>query len=114
MLTKIDQPPAHISEDEHTQLTASTPASFADIPPVLRWGDVGEVEVGGEGWWDGRVAGRIYVTELYVLWAPAPECSRVRGIKGIQLIRYVESSLSSPPLANRASHSHISPSPSML
>lgn len=77
MLTKIDQAPAHISEDEHAQLTASTPASFADIPPVLRWGDVGDVEVGGEGWWDGKVAGRIYVTELYVPWAPAPAACAV-------------------------------------
>jgi len=32
----IDAIPNHISVDEHRTLTGATPASFSDIPPVLR------------------------------------------------------------------------------
>lgn len=32
----IDALPTYISPDEHKELVASTPASFNDIPPVLR------------------------------------------------------------------------------
>ncbi|KAI9440136.1 regulator of volume decrease after cellular swelling-domain-containing protein [Lactarius indigo] len=35
-VTFIDAIPNHISEEEHRSLTGATPASFADIPPVLR------------------------------------------------------------------------------
>ncbi|KAH9057849.1 regulator of volume decrease after cellular swelling-domain-containing protein [Lactarius vividus] len=35
-VTFIDAIPNHISVDEHRTLTGATPASFADIPPVLR------------------------------------------------------------------------------
>ncbi|KAI0048954.1 hypothetical protein FA95DRAFT_1490055 [Auriscalpium vulgare] len=35
-VTLISSLPPHISPDEHRTLTASTPASFAEIPPVLR------------------------------------------------------------------------------
>jgi hypothetical protein len=34
--TFIDAIPNHISVEEHRTLTGSTPASFSDIPPVLR------------------------------------------------------------------------------
>ena len=35
-VTFIDAVPNHISVEEHRSLTGVTPASFADIPPVLR------------------------------------------------------------------------------
>ncbi|KAI0749896.1 regulator of volume decrease after cellular swelling-domain-containing protein [Daedaleopsis nitida] len=35
-ITLVSSVPTHISEEEHKTLSASTPASFADIPPVLR------------------------------------------------------------------------------
>ena len=35
-VTTISAVPKHISKEEHGQLTAATPSSFADIPPVLR------------------------------------------------------------------------------
>ncbi|WOO78429.1 Obg-like ATPase 1 [Vanrija pseudolonga] len=64
-----------------------TPASFADIPPVLRWEDDAEVVVESGSWtWGGsegagagangsgaapRVKGRLYVTEAAVSFLPA-------------------------------------------
>lgn len=76
MLTPITSPPPSISPAAHDELTSSTPASFADIPPVLRWEDDAEVvvESGSWTWGEGaasangsgapaRVAGRLYVTE---------------------------------------------------
>ena len=35
-VTFIDAVPKHISAEEHRLLTGVTPASFADIPPILR------------------------------------------------------------------------------
>ncbi|RDX41741.1 hypothetical protein OH76DRAFT_1411829 [Lentinus brumalis] len=35
-ITLVSSLPTHISPEEHKILSASTPASFADIPPVLR------------------------------------------------------------------------------
>ncbi|TFK82701.1 hypothetical protein K466DRAFT_603449 [Polyporus arcularius HHB13444] len=35
-ITLVSSLPTHISPEEHKTLSASTPASFADIPPVLR------------------------------------------------------------------------------
>lgn len=35
-VTIISAVPKYISKEEHGQLTAATPSSFADIPPVLR------------------------------------------------------------------------------
>lgn len=35
-ITIINAPPVSISPDEHRERTAATPASFSDIPPVLR------------------------------------------------------------------------------
>ncbi|KAI0788060.1 regulator of volume decrease after cellular swelling-domain-containing protein [Fomes fomentarius] len=35
-ITLVSSLPKHISPEEHQKLVASTPASFADIPPVLR------------------------------------------------------------------------------
>lgn len=34
--TLIAELPAHISPEEHKNIVASTPSSFASIPPVLR------------------------------------------------------------------------------
>ena len=35
-VTVIDSLPKYVSSEEHKALVASTPASFSDIPPVLR------------------------------------------------------------------------------
>ena len=35
-VTLIDELPKFITPDEHRELTGTTPASFSDIPPVLR------------------------------------------------------------------------------
>ena len=35
-ITLVSSLPTHISPEEHKTISASTPASFADIPPVLR------------------------------------------------------------------------------
>jgi nucleotide-sensitive chloride channel 1A len=63
MLKQISEDPPFVSEEEHARITACTPANFADIPPILRWGDEAEVEVGGEGWWDTKMSGKLWVTE---------------------------------------------------
>ncbi|KAL7423826.1 hypothetical protein Q5752_001410 [Cryptotrichosporon argae] len=61
MLHPLAAPPAFISIDEHERLTSSTPASFSDIPPVLRWTDAVRVTV------DGAAAeGTLWVTEAAV------------------------------------------------
>lgn len=68
MLNPLSDIPTFISTAEHAQLTASTPASFSDIPPVLRLLDENvEVELDPvfEGL-SGRVQGRIWVTEACV------------------------------------------------
>lgn len=87
-LTPIAQPPHSISPAEHEQLTSSTPASFDDIPPVLRWEGDAEISLAVPSWtaWSvktngeangdangesvdsghgttHRVPGRLYVTE---------------------------------------------------
>ncbi|BEJ15717.1 hypothetical protein CspHIS471_0503220 [Cutaneotrichosporon sp. HIS471] len=85
-LTPISQPPHAISQAEHDQLTSSTPASFDDIPPVLRWEGDAEVSLAVPSWtaWDTangdtgegahgvshRVPGRMYVTEQNVAFIP--------------------------------------------
>lgn len=35
LITPISSPPVYISRAEHNERTRATPASFADIPPVL-------------------------------------------------------------------------------
>jgi chloride channel, nucleotide-sensitive, 1A len=37
VILRIDTLPTFTSPDEHKNLVASTPASFSDIPPVLRY-----------------------------------------------------------------------------
>lgn len=49
-LTPITQPPHAITQDEHDTLTSSTPASFDDIPPVLRWEGEAEVSLSVSSW----------------------------------------------------------------
>lgn len=64
-LTELSAPPSHISREEHTDLTSSTPQSFDDIPPVLRFHD--EVEIllspGAAVNLEGRIRGSLWVTE---------------------------------------------------
>ena len=70
MLSQLSSPPQYITAEAHDNLTSSTPSSFTDIPPVLRFED-GDVQVemspitGWEGW-NGRVNGQLWVTEAYV------------------------------------------------
>ena len=64
MLTPTSTPPTHITPEEHVALTSSTPADFQSIPPVLRWSSENvAVEVGGEGWYEGKIQGKLWVTE---------------------------------------------------
>ncbi|WWD17933.1 hypothetical protein CI109_102378 [Kwoniella shandongensis] len=75
MLSTLTTPPQSISPEEHAQLTSSTPSSFIDIPPVLRWSDQVEVVMsspqgGWESWPAGRVSGMLYVTEDAVAFLP--------------------------------------------
>jgi nucleotide-sensitive chloride channel 1A len=65
MLSPLNAPPTYITPEEHTSLTSSTPTSFVDIPPVLRWSDEA-VEVSlapHDGFWAGKVKGQLWVTE---------------------------------------------------
>ncbi|WVO17846.1 hypothetical protein L204_105544 [Cryptococcus depauperatus] len=77
MITVITAPPAFISPEEHAQVTSSTPASFTDIPPVLRWSDEVEIHLssvagGWESWNAGKARGKLYVTETSVAFIPNP------------------------------------------
>lgn len=77
MLSPISAPPTSISPEDHAQLTSSTPSSFSDIPPVLRWSDQVEVELsstngGWESWSSPRSQGKLYVTEESVAFIPNP------------------------------------------
>ncbi|TYJ54961.1 hypothetical protein B9479_004373 [Cryptococcus floricola] len=78
MLTQTSAPPQSISPEQHAQLTSSTPASFTDIPPVLRWEDDAEVELSSlSGGWEAwgsqgtKAGGRLYVTEESVAFIPS-------------------------------------------
>ncbi|KAK8865882.1 hypothetical protein IAR55_001030 [Kwoniella newhampshirensis] len=76
MLSPLNSPPTSISPEEHAQLTSSTPSSFIDIPPVLRWSDQVEVTMspthrGWESWPAGPVSGTLYVTEDAVAFLPS-------------------------------------------
>lgn len=65
MLSELTAAPRHISPEEHAALTSSTPASFDDIPPVLRWTS-GQVEVvlePAQPFWHGRKSGTLWVTD---------------------------------------------------
>jgi len=76
MLTPTTAPPNSVTPEAHAELTSRTPASFSDIPPVLRWEDDAEVELASPNWthWpaaadtanggvNAGVKGRLYVTE---------------------------------------------------
>ena len=66
MFTPTTEVPHYISPDGHDDLTSSTPSSFQDIPPILRFQDdaVEVIIVPTIGWaGDGKVKGRIWVTE---------------------------------------------------
>lgn len=68
-LTLIDAVPAHVSPEEHKNLVGSTPASFTDIPPVLRWKEEGvrvALDPAMSGWAeeDGK-EGTLFVLERY-------------------------------------------------
>jgi nucleotide-sensitive chloride channel 1A len=70
-VTFIDAIPNHISEEDHRTLTGATPASFADIPPVLRH-KVNDVAVAFDPPLDGfsgedSARGTLYIIERCVL-----------------------------------------------
>ena len=71
-LETTTNPPTTVTREEHTTLTSSTPQSFGDIPPILRFEDNVEITLSqGEGSssvsMDGRIRGKLWVTEQYVL-----------------------------------------------
>nr|XP_019014979.1 uncharacterized protein I206_01067 [Kwoniella pini CBS 10737]OCF53760.1 hypothetical protein I206_01067 [Kwoniella pini CBS 10737] len=76
MLSPIDVPPNSISVEEHSQITSSTPNSFIDIPPILRWLDEVEIELsplnnGWEKWQNlGKIKGNLWVNEISVAFIP--------------------------------------------
>jgi hypothetical protein len=67
MLTPITSTPNFITPEDYDQLTSSTPERFDQNPPILRFHDE-QVEIsmapvdGFEGW-NGKTAGKIWVTE---------------------------------------------------
>lgn len=69
MFTPTTTPPKFVTPEEHAQITSSTPESFFDIPPALRFHNT-EVEVQVDPTPDflpsGNVKGTIWVTEEYV------------------------------------------------
>jgi nucleotide-sensitive chloride channel 1A len=70
-LETTTNPPTTVSREEHTTLTSSTPQSFGDIPPILRFEDNVEITLSqGEGSSpvsiEGRTGGKLWVTEQYV------------------------------------------------
>jgi len=60
-------PPTTVSREEHTSLTSSTPQSFGDIPPILRFEDQVEITLspseGSSINYEGRIQGKLWVTE---------------------------------------------------
>lgn len=71
-LETTTNPPTTVSREEHSNLTSSTPQSFGDIPPILRFEDNVEITLSqGEGSSsvsiEGRIGGKLWVTEQYVL-----------------------------------------------
>jgi nucleotide-sensitive chloride channel 1A len=70
-LETTTNPPTTVTREEHTTLTSSTPQSFDDIPPILRFEDNVEITLSqGEGpspvSIEGRTGGKLWVTEQYV------------------------------------------------
>jgi nucleotide-sensitive chloride channel 1A len=70
-LESTSTPPTTVSREEHASLTSSTPQSFDDIPPILRFEDSVEITLSqGEGSSpvsiEGRIWGKLWVTEQYV------------------------------------------------
>lgn len=55
MFSLISEAPPSVTPEQHAELTASTPASFTDIPPVLKF--EGDVEVELDPSLDGLKAG---------------------------------------------------------
>jgi hypothetical protein len=75
-VTFIDAIPNHISVEEHRTLTGATPASFSDIPPVLRQ-KVDNLRVAFDPPLDGfspedGVLGTLYIIERFLLSHPLP------------------------------------------
>lgn len=66
LLTSV---PKHISSEEHTVLVASTPVSFSDIPPVLRYKEEhvsATFDPSLEGFTaEDAVSGTLYILERY-------------------------------------------------
>jgi nucleotide-sensitive chloride channel 1A len=65
MFTPVNNPPTFVTPEEHAQITSSTPESFSDIPPALRFHDT-EVEIEIDPkleFLSERVKGTLWVTE---------------------------------------------------
>jgi nucleotide-sensitive chloride channel 1A len=65
MFTPVNDPPTFVTPEEHAQITSSTPDSFSDIPPALRFHDT-EVEIEIDPkleFLSERVKGTLWVTE---------------------------------------------------
>ncbi|KAJ9120685.1 hypothetical protein QFC22_002616 [Naganishia vaughanmartiniae] len=74
MFTPISTPPTFVTPEEHAQITSSTPSSFSDIPPALRYQDnevelVIEPQLEAYGSSD-RLKGSIWVTEEAFFFIP--------------------------------------------
>jgi nucleotide-sensitive chloride channel 1A len=69
-LESTSTPPTTVSREEHTSITSSTPQSFGDIPPILRFEDQVEITLsaseGSSINYQGRIQGKLWVTEAYV------------------------------------------------
>ncbi|KAI5453929.1 hypothetical protein NCC49_004924 [Naganishia albida] len=78
MFTPTTTPPRFVTPEEHAQITSSTPESFNDIPPALRFHNT-EVEVEVDPKPDffpgGNVKGTIWVTEQEFVFVPSAATS---------------------------------------
>ena len=66
----ITEPPRFVTPEDHRQLITSTPASFDDIPPVLRHKEDGltvALDPPLEGFSVEDAKGTLYITERYAL-----------------------------------------------
>lgn len=68
-LTILTAAPSPIGQQEHDQITSSTPDSFSDIPPVCHRKEDGvrlHLSPAVEGWDEAEHTGDLYVCSKYV------------------------------------------------